>query len=147
MKTDRSECSSTAVLVASKDDDLERIVRSIRPGRQNRVDRARSCRELRRLMAPSKISAHEADDTTIKIVVLDDDLDMGGGLGLIREILGLRPSLRVIWVARQLDRGREFEARRAGVYYIIPHPLEPTLMERVIGKAVDHEAIQIRKTG
>ena len=136
------------LLIGARDDGLEQAVRSIRLGGEIRIDRARSARELRRLLVPSGLLPHEVDDLAVKIVVLDDDLDTEeGALGLIRELVALRPSLKVIWVTGSLDRNREIEARRLGVYYIVPRPLEPTLLSRVITKAVEHETTRVRKTG
>jgi DNA-binding NtrC family response regulator len=139
--------STATLLVAAQKDDLEAAVRSIRLGGEVRVDRARSSRELRRLMAPSDMLPHEADDATVKIVVLDDDLDNTGaeGMGLMQELLALRPGLKLIWVTARLDMAREIEARRLGVYYILRHPVEPTLLERVITKAVEHETTRVRR--
>lgn len=136
------------LLVAARSDDLEAAVRSIRLGGEVRVDRARTGRELRRLLVPSDLLPHEVDDAAVKIVVMGDDLDIEeGSFGLLQELMQLRPGLKVIWVSDRLDRNREIEARRLGVYYIIPRPLEMTLLSRVVTKAVEHETTRIRKTG
>lgn len=139
---------STTLLVAARSDELETALRSIRLGGEVRIDRARTSRELRRLLVPKDLLPHEVDNSSVKIVVMDDDLDIEeGSFGLMRELMALRPGLKVIWVSDRLDRNREFEARRLGVYYIIPRPLELTLLSRVVTKAVEHETTRIRKTG
>ena len=67
------------------------------------------------------------------------------GAPLISRLLSIRPGLKVIWVVDRLDLGREIEARRRGIFFIISRPLEPTLMSRVIAKAVEHETTRLKR--
>lgn len=126
------------LMVASRTDELERIVRSGGLGSDIRLERICSAEELLERLAPPDRLPHETDDFSVLAVVVDDDIE-GGGNGFLAELLARRPALKLIWVAGRLDPRREVEVRRLGVFYIISRPVEPTLLARVIAKAVEHE--------
>lgn len=133
MQRDFGDPRGATVLVAARDDGLEEVIRAARPEGRYRVDRARSVRELERLLA-----LNGADGKGRMVVVLDDDLDEAAGPGLVRELLAANPGLKILWVPAHLSNLIEFEVRRLGVFYILPRPVEPSLLTRLVSKAAEH---------
>lgn len=135
----------TTIMVAARNDELEATIRSLNIGIRVRVDRARTEREMLRLLDAKHQFPPEDDASGVRIVVLCDDLDtIKNGSDLVREPLALRPGLKVIWITDRLDGEREIEARRIGVYYMMQNPPDRSLLERVITKAVEHEIERLK---
>ena len=133
------------VYVVSENDKLAETVRAAGLSERIRIERLGSVPEMRHRLLNYAQPPHEVDLSNASIVVLDDDIYMEGRPALLPELAALRPGLKLIWVADRLDRGREIEARRLGIYFILSRPLEPTLLSRVIETAVEHETTRVRR--
>ena len=146
-KTSKKTRARASLLVAARTDQLQAKLAQVDLPDQLRIRRARSPSELIDMLAPADRLPHESDDSSVQVVLLDDDFyaKEEDGSSLITRLLSIRPGLKVIWVTDQLDPAREIKARRLGVYFIISRPLEPTLLSRVIKATVEHETTRVHR--
>ncbi len=134
------------VIVATRDEKLARIVEHLNIGPHVTWVHARTSREVEDHLVPRDRLPHEVDESHAHVLVMSQDIDVSSTGEFIGELLRRRPSLKIIFIARHLEPGAEFLVRQQGVYFVTAEPVEPTLLERVLTKAVEHETTRLKKT-
>lgn len=133
------------VVVACRDDGLALKVRQLNVGPHVTWIHARTSREVEDVLIPRDRLPHEADDGHVQVLVLSQDVDVSSTGEFVGELLRRRPSLKIIFIARHLEPGAELLVRQQGVYFVTAEPVEPTLLERVLTKALEHETTRLKK--
>lgn len=83
------------------------------------------------------------EPASIKIALVDDDLEDMTGYQLIPLMRDQHPDLRIIYTTQTVDPEVELRVRRVGVHCVIDKPVEATLLEKVLRKTVDHETTRM----
>lgn len=133
------------IIVASRDDFLAQRVLQLNVGPHVTWVHARTSREVEDVLIPRNRLPHEVDDSLVQVLVLSQDVDVSSTGEFVGELLRRRPNLKIIFIARHLEPGAELLVRQQGVYFVTAEPVEPTLLERVLTKAVEHETTRLKK--
>lgn len=133
------------IIVATRDDTLSKRVQHLNIGPHIVWVHARTTREVEDHLFPRDRLPHEVDDSLAHVLVLSQDIDVSSTGEFIGQLLRRRPNLKIIFIARRLEPGAELLVRQQGVYFVTAEPVEPTLLERVLTKAVEHETTRIKK--
>ena len=83
------------------------------------------------------------DAPSIKIALVDDDLQDMCGHQLVPLIRDQYPDLKIIYMTNGTDPEIEVRVRQAGVHCVVDKPIEATLLEKLLRKTWDHETTRI----
>ena len=103
----------------------------------------RRCRSGREIFAALRRPGDEVDVSSIKIALIDDDLQDMSGHQLVPLIRDQDPDLKIVYMAQTLDPEVEVRVRQAGVHCMMDKPIEATLLEKLLRKMRDNETTRI----
>lgn len=75
----------------------------------------------------------------VRVLVLDADLPDGPSEWVLAQVRQAKPSLHVIYTAAHPTDEVELKARRMGILYFAPKPLDASTVARVLKSAIEHD--------
>lgn len=130
MGQDTAGCEDRAtILVADADATAVAAIRGLDIGCPVEVEVAPSARAC----------LSRVRENHVRVLVLDADLPDGPAEWVLAQVRKAKPSLHVIYTAAHPTDEVELRARRLGILYFAPKPLDGPTLARVLKSAIDHD--------